>query len=166
MSERTINRARLIQRGWKAQEIEQRLGPGQTILWKDRELRVWKEADALAAEAADDGLAARVAASQQARLDAARASAADLSRPREHGLYRPRSIDERQRIAQDCLRGSNSHREIYAKQIIAGSLFDHQGRPLSYWHCLATHPPDHQPTPRGQWKAGTGNDGWIWQGWK
>jgi hypothetical protein len=83
--------------------------------------------------------------------------------------YQPRSAEQRERIAQDCLRGQNSNREGFAAEIRAGDLFDADGNPHSYWHCLATSPPAAPKGRKGQWLASPRTSDhpphWYWQDW-
>lgn len=55
-----------------------------------------------------------------------------------------------------------------AREIEEGRLFNKEGRPRGYWHCLATKPPPAPPGRRGQWKA-SGQEryesDWGWQDW-
>lgn len=94
--------------------------------------------------------------------------------------YQIASDDERKYVAESCLKGSNSNRASYAREIIAGDLFHHDefslfhdisGYPKSYWHCLATVKPPIPEGRRGQWTAKPGNQGytqwgyWFWDDW-
>jgi hypothetical protein len=85
--------------------------------------------------------------------------------------YEPLPEAERKRVAESCLRGQNSSRASYAKEIEAGDLFvdsyeDEYSYPRSYWHCLATSPPPAPHGRRGQWKAEAERpSSWIWQDW-
>jgi hypothetical protein len=79
----------------------------------------------------------------------------------------PLPLDQRQRVARDCLNGQNARRSGYAKEILAGDLFCLGGTARSYWHLLATKAPEPLQGRRGQWNA-TEVDGawmWSWQDW-
>ena len=88
-----------------------------------------------------------------------------------NGCYEPLSQRDRDRIAEDCLRGQNSNRASIAKEIRDGDLFNDAGRLKTYWHCLATKAPP-APAGRGQYKAEQYSDmrydGWVWhwQSWE
>lgn len=84
--------------------------------------------------------------------------------------YRARSQAERDRVADDCLRGANNARVSIADEIRRGDLCGPHGFPRTYWHTLATFPPPDPPRRRGQWKATPPAEssepaGWVWQDW-
>ena len=79
----------------------------------------------------------------------------------------PLPLNERARLAADIReRSHNQNREHIAREIEAGDLYEPDGAPKSYWHCLATEKPQRLPGRRGQWKASGGRpSGWEWQDW-
>lgn len=96
---------------------------------------------------------------------------AAVGQPLERNQYAMLPLERRQKVAGDCLKGQNQHRERYAREIIEGDLWESSGYPRHYWHCLATVPPEAPRGRRGQWKAAEMTDlpmmgwGWAWQDW-
>ncbi len=84
--------------------------------------------------------------------------------------YRMRPLEARKHVANACLAGANQGRTAIAAEIVAGDLW-RDGKPRTYWHCLATFPPTDPAGRRGQWKATPPENSWEaaywhWQDWE
>ena len=94
---------------------------------------------------------------------------AEISPAAPNTAYRMRALEARKKVAKPCLEGANQHRAAIAAEIIAGKLWK-DGQPRTYWHCLATFPPNAPSGRRGQWKVSPPENSWEtacwdWQDW-